>query len=256
MPRILFLLAHPDDEFACSMHIRDARRRGLEVHCVYLTDGAFGGQSARLRMEETTCALALLGIEPSSIHFLGSEHELPDGSLHAHMGSALTGLSALFDRIGEFESIYLPAWEGGHQDHDATHLIGTVAARRHGVADMRQFPLYNGAGLPGPFFNVLSPLPTNGVVDAYSADLGERLLAIRLCLVHRSQWRSWVGLLPLFAWKMLFGGRFPIQRVDSARRLEPAHPGRLLYERRGALDAEAFFAEAREFLRKNGVILR
>lgn len=254
MSRILFLLAHPDDEFACSMRIRDACRRGCEVHCAYLTDGAYGGQSQRLRQSETTCALKLLGIDPATIHFIGSEHGFPDGSLHAYMDLALAELSALFARLGGFDAVYLPAWEGGHQDHDAAHLVGGVAARRHDVADVRQFPLYNGAGLPGPFFRVLTPLPANGTVDSYVANAAERLLAIRLCLIHRSQWRTWMGLLPFFAWKMLVSGSFFIQRVDSARWLQPPHSGVPLYERRGALEAKAFFAAAREFLQKHDVV--
>lgn len=39
---------------------------------------------------------------------------------------------------------------GGHQDHDASHLLGLSLAAA-GVA-LRQFPLYQDAGLPGPFF--------------------------------------------------------------------------------------------------------
>lgn len=253
MQRILFMLAHPDDEFACSIRILDASRRGLDVHCAYLTDGAYGEQSTLLRMEETTRALALLGIESTSIHFMGSEFGFPDGRLHAYMDSAATELSRLFTRVGGFDAVYLPAWEGGHQDHDATHLIGAVTARRHGVVEILQFPLYNGAGLPGPFFNVLNPLSANGAADAYSAGLKERLLAIRLCLVHRSQWRTWMGILPFFIWKMLIGGRFFVQPVDSARWLEPAHSGSPLYERRGNLDSHVFFGAAREFLKKYDV---
>ena len=38
------------------------------------------------------------------------------------------------------------AWEGGHQDHDAVHIVGVRSAQRCGVlASSRQFPLYRRA---------------------------------------------------------------------------------------------------------------
>ena len=62
--------------------------------------------------------------------------------------------------FGTPDEVYLPAWEGGHQDHDAGHLLGLSLAAP-GLR-LRQFPLYQGAGLPGPFFRVMAPLPGNG----------------------------------------------------------------------------------------------
>lgn len=45
-------------------------------------------------------------------------------------------------------SLLIPAWEGGHQDHDAAHLIGRRLADRTG-ARAWQFPLYTGSALTG-----------------------------------------------------------------------------------------------------------
>lgn len=226
------------------------------MHCAYLTDGGYGGQSTQVRMRETIRALSLLGVKTSFVHFLGSEHDFHDGALHTQLMAAADALDELFMDSNGFESMYLPAWEAGHQDHDAVHLLGECLAHVRGVSNLRQFPLYHGADLPGPLFRVLSPLPQNGPVDVYRASMIERMQAIRLCLLYRSQWRTWIGLLPFFAWKMLMHGEFPVQPVNGARLSEPPHSGKPLYERRGALEAKVFFAEANAFLARRDTFSR
>lgn len=252
--RILFLLAHPDDEFACSMRLRALARAGAEVHCAYLTDGGFGGQSVTRRREESLRVLRALGVGERRVHFLGERHGFRDGALHLRLDEAMAALQALVAAIGAVEALHVPAWEGGHQDHDATHLLGLALARRCGIGMLRQFPLYHGAGLPGPWFRVLSPLPANGPVQAHRASWRERILAVALCLRYVSQWRSWLGLLPFFALRMLAGGVFPEQAVRAARVLEDPHPGRPLYERRGYLTLAEFRAAAAPFLAAHDLV--
>lgn len=249
--QVLFVLAHPDDEFACSLHIQRANRRAQQVHCAYLTDGSHGSQSVQRRVAESTRALSKLGVDPRNIHFLGVQQSLPDGGLHEHLDTAATLLDAVFEQHGPFATVYIPAWEGGHQDHDASHLVGGVVSRRRGVRDVRQFPLYRATSSPGPFFRVLSPLLVNGPADYHRARLRERFAALQVCVVHRSQWRSWLGLFPFFATKMLTTGRFPTQQVDAARWSCRPHAGALLYERRGALRSSIFAEKADRFLATN-----
>lgn len=245
--RPLFLLAHPDDEFACSIRIRAEARAGAEVHCAYLTDGGYGGQPVARRRSESLQVLGLLGVPAEQVHFLGEQHGFSDGALHRQLDAADAALQALVSAIGPVDALYVPAWEGGHQDHDAVHLLGWALARRHTI-EARQFPLYHGAGLPGPWFRVLSPLPANGPVQAYRATWRERLFAMALCLRYVSQWRTWLGLFPFFVLHMLLSGCFPEQQVLETRVFEPPHQGRLLYERRGFLTAAEFYAAAARFI--------
>lgn len=247
--RFLFLLAHPDDEFACSMRIRALVREGGEVHCAYLTDGGYGGQPVERRRHESLRVLRRLGVPPERAHFIGEQQGLPDGGLHSHLDRAYSALEALLARIGALDGLHVPAWEGGHQDHDAVHLLGLALAVQHTwTGSLRQFPLYHGAGLPGPFFRVLAPLAENGTVRSYTAPWPERLLAIRLCLAYASQWRTWVGLLPFFALHMLCHGTFPEQAVDPRRVRATPHAGQPLYERRGFLTYARFREAADAFL--------
>lgn len=235
--RHAFVFAHPDDEFACSGVIAGLVKKGDDVRCVYLTDGGHGGQSIERRRKEAEAALTSLGLEPSRIHQLGMDNEFPDGALHTMMPQAKQALLRAIEvfaaeREGGL-TLHLPAWEGGHQDHDTSHAIGVAVARELG-ADLRQFPLYCGKGLPGPLFFVHTPIAENGaVLHRVRVGLRGRMRAIGVCFRHPSQWKSWVGLLPFFVTRMLLLGRFSEQGVDTQRVRQRPHPGALLYERRG-----------------------
>ena len=249
-PIALVLLAHPDDEFACSMRLRELVRAGVRVECAYLTDGGFGGQGVAVRERESLRALGRLGIPAAQVRFLGRELGIADGSLPLRLDGAWAGLEAW---AGEFDApalVIVPAWEGGHQDHDACHLLGVALARGRRAGATEQFPLYTGVGLRGPWFRVLHPLPANGPVTAYRASILERLLAVRVCGYFLSQWKTWVGLLPFFALAMV-SGRFPRQPVAVERLSQRPHPGPLLYERRGFFRYEQFREAADGFMTVN-----
>lgn len=248
--RILLLFAHPDDEFACSISIRDMAAAN-EVHCAYLTDGGYGGQSTARRKAESERVLAGLGVPAAHVHFLGERHGIQDGRLHGQLDKAEGAVNELLATIGPIQALYLPAWEGGHQDHDAIHLLGVVMANRLRVAEVWQFPLYHGSGLPGPLFKVLSPLLANGPIVRRQASFAERLLALRLCLMYASQWRTWLGLLPMLAMHMLVDGSFSLQAVSMSRLNESPHPGRPLFERRGFLSYGEFRVAADRYLARH-----
>jgi LmbE family N-acetylglucosaminyl deacetylase len=248
---VLFVLAHPDDEFACSMWMRALVCEGRRVGVAYLTDGGFGGQATARREAESLRVLGRLGVAAADVAFLGRLHGWPDGGLHGHLDQAAARLGEWVDGFGGDASLVVPAWEGGHQDHDATHLVGWSVARVRGFRDVWQIPLYTGAGLPGPFFRVLRTLRENGPVEAYRASWRERLEAIGLCFEYASQWRTWVGLLPFLTVHLLLAGTFPRQRLDPRRLHEAPHAGRPLYERRGFLSQAAFRAEADRFISLN-----
>lgn len=245
---IAFVFAHPDDEFACSMWIRDLVRQGRRVACAYLTDGGFGGQATARREAESLRALSSLGVNTADVRFLGREHGLPDGRLHERLEDGWTVLKQWLSGLECVESLIVPAWEGGHQDHDAVHLLGVVASDEFGIANVEQIPLYTGEGLRGPWFRVLAVLDSNGPAICYHAPLRERFQAIALCLSYVSQWKTWLGLLPFFALRVLGTGRFPRQKAGLGRLHERPHCGRLLYERRGFLTYEEFRTQADRFL--------
>lgn len=234
MTRSVFLFAHPDDEFGCYESIRLEAASGRRVECYYLTDGGFGGQAIELRESETLCVLSRLGVQEGAVHFMGRRDGIPDGKLPEHMIRAEKELTDHLMHHGDVATMYAPAWEGGHQDHDAAHLVACVVNEKVKAADgLWQFSLYHGAGLRGGFFHVLKPMVSNGPLKKQVVPLKYRILYLRFCLSYPSQWKTWVGLFPFVVFKLLFNGCYYVQSAELAKVTPRPHDGFLLYERRG-----------------------
>lgn len=238
---LLVLMAHPDDEFAITPWLETARREGREATCVWLTDGGWGGQCVATRKRESERALAALGVPADRLHFAGELLSIPDGALHERLDDAVGWLQRHFATTVASMEVWVPAWEGGHPDHDATHLAGLFAARA-ASAPVRQFPLYHGKGLSGPWFRVLDAIAENGRSVALPAGPLVRLRSLTRCLGYRSQWKSFLGLLPFMALRMLSRHPFVMQDARWERTAERPHGGALLYERRNGISWEQFGA--------------
>jgi len=233
-PFALFLFAHQDDEFGVYQKIIDEQRHGRRVFCAYLTDGAFEGQSSHRRNRESLAVLKKLGVKEEDIFFAGGALSIPDGSLPDHLKTASDWIANWLNCYPKVTAIYLPAWEGGHHDHDALHAIGVIVAEEAGLLKfVRQFPLYNGYKCGGPLFRVLLPLPLNGDIAVIKMSWVNRLRFLRFCLSYPSQAITWVGLLPFVLLHYIFYGTQVLQAVSLERIGSRPHRGLLYYERRG-----------------------
>ena len=232
----LFLFAHQDDEFGVFARLESERLAGRRVCCVFVTDGAATTDPDQ-RDAESLTVLRQLGVATDDILFIGRQLNIGDGRLHLSVNVLAGWLDAFRDAHPEIEACFVPAWEGGHPDHDLVHAIAVQLFETHDqLAMVRQFPLYHGHNCPGPLFRVLSPLPENGPVEQRIIGWRDRLRYLRLCLAYPSQWRTWVGLFPLVCLRYLCGCVEQLQRVDSRRLSELPYSGRLYYERRAFLD--------------------
>lgn len=247
LPRdVVLFFAHPDDEFAVFPWIERLHQSGGRVCCLWLTDGGGGGQDPHVRMEESRQVLGNMGVAAEDMQFVGYEWQVPDGEMDQHMARIQARLEALAPRFDRFEEVWMPAWEGGHPDHDATHLLAHRFATMIGATPF-QFSLYHGQGLPGPWFRVLAPLASNGPCRTLVTTVRERWRSVRSCLSYRSQLKSFVGLLPFYILRLLSSRAFVLQPVDMARTKAPPHAGRLLYERRGGPSWATFAARTRSY---------
>lgn len=235
------VLAHPDDEIGLYPWLAAARAEGRRVLCVWLTDGGWGGQDVQRRCDESRRVLSVLGLEISDMHFAGADMAIPDGDLHLHLDDAVHWLLERFDGIPCDTPLWIPAWEGGHPDHDAAHLAGQALARARGL-DPMQYPLYHGKGLRGPWFRVLSPIAENGPLHGISIRIADRARCILRCSAYRSQWKSFVGLVPFYALRMLHPMPFVLQNARWSRTASRPHLGAMLYERRSGLTWDTFAA--------------
>lgn len=132
----LFVMAHPDDEFGIYGRLLQLRDQGAELWCVWTV----GGNA--VREAEATRAMADAGVPASHLLFL----RVGGLGTAQSVGQAVRELAG-FLAAHPCDEIYVPAFEGGHAQHDLTHFAAVQSAGRAG-ADSRiyEYPLYNLAG--------------------------------------------------------------------------------------------------------------
>ncbi len=149
MGRTLVLVAHPDDEVGgCAALLQRMR----DPVVVFATDGApkdsyfwaqYGSRQAygEIRRQEARRNLDALGIR--RVHFLDefTDATFDDQQLHERLAFAL---AALLTPICLYRpaAILVPAYEGGHPDHDACSFIGALAGEMTSLP-VWEMPLYH-----------------------------------------------------------------------------------------------------------------
>jgi LmbE family N-acetylglucosaminyl deacetylase len=143
LSRTLVLAPHPDDEAAgCGILLQ----RMQSPLVAFLTDGAprdpyFWQQCgsreayAELRRREAHAACQLVG---AATRFCEG---ITDQELFRNLEDAQSWLDRVVAELHP-NALLVPAFEGGHPDHDSANLLGALAAKRAGVA-VWEFPLYH-----------------------------------------------------------------------------------------------------------------
>jgi LmbE family N-acetylglucosaminyl deacetylase len=144
--RVLILAPHPDDEMvACGLAAWRARAEGARFSVLYLTTGvpeeawpwrrAYAARVAR-RRDEATAAASLLRLDPAG--FL----DIPSRRLRHHLDEAAAAIEHALTATAAGE-LWVTAFEGAHQDHDAANAL---AARFRERLPVWEFAAYNYAG--------------------------------------------------------------------------------------------------------------
>ena len=225
---VVYVLAHFDDEYFALPLIRRALAKGHEhlfVHVVDYRDPEMGSR----RRRETGAFLAAQGVPAAAQIHLGADTGWWDGELHRYAASAYEALKAAVP--GPVERVVVPAWEGGHPDHDVCAAMGVKLAAERGGAPVDQICLYQGKGLPWIFYRACSPLAENGPAEAMRLSVGEWARWLAAVGAFPSQLKAWSGLLPGMAMTFARQGSFRYQALDSRRIGDRPHEGGLLYER-------------------------
>jgi LmbE family N-acetylglucosaminyl deacetylase len=247
---VTFLFAHQDDEIGVFHELQQCVRRGEHVVCIYLTDGSLSGRTARRNLESRT-VLRALGVPSADVFFAGAEAGITDGRLVEHLEQALHIARACVPP--GCERIIMHAWEGGHQDHDAVHLIGLALAADLGIlSDSRQFPLYRPPSR-GVWLRFADPLAANGPVDRHRIPILDRLRFLLMLRHYPSQWRVMARLAPPLAWDYLTGGCQKLQPIGlrPIARMQPPTGGATLYEIWRMYSFVLFSAHAQPFVRSH-----
>jgi hypothetical protein len=245
----VFLFAHQDDEFGVYGEINRLINNGTKVIAIYLTSGSLDARPRLDRNKESVNVLQDMGVLQENIYFCGSNLQIADGKLYQALDKTYLELLSLLESIDAISALYFLAWEGGHQDHDAVHIIGLALAKQLKILDKSfQFTLYTGHGLAWIFFKLFAPLPSNGKIITFKIPLHLRLKFIKYVFSYRSQVTTWLGLFPFLLWHYIFRGTQMLQPVAIARVLEAPHVARLLYERRGVMQFQQLHKTVQPFI--------
>ncbi|MDA8166379.1 MAG: PIG-L family deacetylase [Actinomycetota bacterium] len=220
-------MAHHDDELFIAATMRRLARRG-PVAVLWLSQGGLGGPR---RPAESVRSMDIIGVPRRNLFFL----RLPDNRLLDYLPEIVERLRRLFSRW-QPASVFVPAFEGGHQDHDTAQLAAALALARPGLQSRRQprlyeFPLYRRRA--GRLLAVGSLLEDPAApVQQTPVELRDRLLKQKLARVYASQRLIVYPLLAIKGGPMMLHPRGePYREVPPGRDYTaPPHPGRPAYE--------------------------
>lgn len=226
----VFVLAHHDDEVFCAGHIHHAMAAGRQIRILWATAGGLAPPGRRLF--EGARVRRLLRLAPDA----GRELKLPDQGAWRHAARIARETEALLGTVDDRAErgasvVYVPAYEGGHPDHDAVNLAVAVLRARRPELTAREFPLYRRgpAGL-----SVQAPRPAAGTppVRFEVLPLGDDALALRRCLARANASQLLPSLLPLLAlaWAAGRGRAEPSRPLPAHDYGRPPHSRPLLYE--------------------------
>jgi LmbE family N-acetylglucosaminyl deacetylase len=220
--RVLLLVPHPDDELVgVAVAIERLLEQGGEVYAAYLTTGVpasagswLGGRFAypravARRWLEATRVSAVLGLS-----FAGRQM-IPSRELKSHLRSSLDWARELAETL-RVDRVWVPAYEGGHQDHDVASFIG---ARLTADFAVWEFAEYNFAGGAVQSQTFVEP---NGSEVELTLDEPERGRKRSLLGLYASEQKNlgYVGL-----------EREALRPLADYDYMQPPHPGKTFYQR-------------------------
>lgn len=165
--KVLCVFAHSDDEFGIIGKIVQLKEAGKEVFLVWTR------VSGDKRNNESRKAMRRIGISEEEMSFLYCGNISSPDIFPLYVEH----LAALISKH-RFDQIYVVGYEGGHIEHDLTHIATVSACRRIGFAgQIYEFGLYHLAHLtPQPFSLVPAPSPAVQMsLDKRSLDFVEAL---------------------------------------------------------------------------------
>jgi hypothetical protein len=195
----LFLLAHTDDEIFCLPFICEA---GITSHLMYFTlDSASDNQdlSTSRRALELSSAMTVLK-KRYAVNSIFFHTVSPDGELHSNFGNE--DLRRLRDKVKELQvqEIVTLGFEGGHQDHDYLAIVASLIGHLESIP-VFYCPAYRGSRINKRFFRVM--YPTKPFLVKRSSGPSLAIIATRLMLIYKSQYKTWLGLGPMTIMKYL-----------------------------------------------------
>ena len=220
--RILILIPHPDDEVVgCFAAAARAVASGAKLFGFHLTTGVPAAEllwpwdrkshmgRVRTRREEAAAAAELMNIQPIGFR------ETPTRRFRFDLEGAREEILRLISEH-EIDTVWVPAFEGAHQDHDATNaLAGTLRPK----VSVYEFAEYNNAGGRTRSQEFPESNGTETVIELTTDEVERKRAALA---VYRSERGN---LAHIESARECFR---PLPEYDYS---QPPHPGTLFYAR-------------------------
>ena len=237
----VFVFAHNDDEIFINARIRYLVAAGRKVEALWLTSGLLA-PSPEIRRQESRAAMGRLGVPDHALTFW----DYPDLRTLGHLEDIVSGIASYLE-CRSIAEVYVPAYEGGHPDHDvANFAVSHAAARIRLSAPIYEFPINNGSRgrrqLLGSF--IADSLPI--IRTAPRPD--DRQMWADLWRCHRTQYRYLRLPMVLCLDRRRWSSGEPYRALPHHDYLSPPHPGRLGYETALGIPFTRFRSAVREFL--------
>lgn len=232
----LYLLAHADDDLFVRPLLQ-SDITNVRHHIIYLTAPIDDLELTAARQAEARAAQEEVGTY--SMEFLGVDNGFADGRLYEMVEEALCSLRQRCAEIGPVSRLVTHAWEGGHQDHDACHLIAKSLASELGVLEASlAVPYYRASLVPLVPFSVMTPLSANGPLHPLPHGLRPALSILFGIRHYPSQIKTFIGLGPGMVLSLIFG-RFRAQKLAASCSPQRPMSRPLLYEKRSGVPFDA-----------------
>ena len=146
MKNLLFIIPHPDDEIvgSCSI-IRRYKHDGKKVFLFFVTNGVLSKEHVwfweknqiermiDIRKKEMKLSVRMLDLED---YFF---QNIPTRTLKEKISETYNKIKKII-QLKKIDTIFCPAYEGGHQDHDVSNFI---CSRLSNICNIYEFPEYN-----------------------------------------------------------------------------------------------------------------
>jgi N-acetylglucosamine malate deacetylase 1 len=220
--KILVLVPHPDDEVVgCCAAIGRARAAGAQVFALYLTTGipeqqvlwpwhrAAHGDRVETRRDEAKRVGNLIGLTPVGFS------DNPSRQLRHHMAETKVRIENAITEHA-IDTLWTPAYEGGHQDHDTANALSSRFSEKIRVLEFAEYNFLGGR------VNSQSFTEENGseiVLDLSQEEIDRK----NACLaIYRSEKANL---------SYVESRRECLRPLSNYAYDKPIHSGRLFYER-------------------------
>lgn len=234
----LLIIPHQDDEFFILPYLEYLIKCNRKIFVIFITNGKYDSHDPIIRMEESKRTLTHYGIKASNIINYGYDNSLEDAQIPFKMTAVHRFLNEFIDSHPfEISEVIAPAWEGGHQDHDALNrIILNILRKKNKTNILRQYYLYNSFNISYPFYRVMHPTLVDNNTIIFNIPFISSVRAITQFINYKSQFKTFIGLIFPAIYQFLFIRKIFIQIPDDIsdfRDAIPPHAGILFYERRG-----------------------